>query len=89
MGGGFVMNFNVGSVDKWVRFIVWSKLFRLISDFHGDLWCLGLVGIVPAATGPSGIWPRYMLPGMNTCPEHDSCIMRTIRCAATRRTGRL
>ena len=61
------MNINVGGVDKAVRIIVGIGLISLFFVLHGDARWLGLIGVVPLATGLVGYCPLYSWLGLNTC----------------------
>jgi Protein of unknown function (DUF2892) len=62
------MNVNVGRTDKLVRIIVGVGLLSLFFLLKGDARLLGLIGIVPLATGVVGYCPLYSMLGLNTCP---------------------
>ena len=47
------MNVNVGGADKLVRIIVGVGVLSLFFLLKGDARLLGLIGIVPLATGLS------------------------------------
>ncbi|MCA9610803.1 MAG: DUF2892 domain-containing protein [Myxococcales bacterium] len=59
---------NVGTIDRAVRFTLALALFSLFYFLDGPYMWLGLIGIVPLATGLLGSCPLYTLFGMNTCP---------------------
>jgi hypothetical protein len=62
------MNVNVGRTDKLVRIIVGVGLLSLFFLLKGDARLLGLIGIVPLATGVVGYCPLYSMLGLNTRP---------------------
>jgi hypothetical protein len=62
------MNANVGSTDKLIRIIVGVGVLSLFFLLKGDARLLGLIGIVPLATGLVGYCPLYAMLGLNTCP---------------------
>jgi Protein of unknown function (DUF2892) len=62
------MNVNLGRTDKLIRIIVGAGVLSLLFLLKGDARLLGLVGIVPLATGLVGYCPLYSLLGLNTCP---------------------
>ena len=62
------MNVNVGRTDKLVRIVVGAGLLSLFFLLKGDARLLGLIGIVPLATGLVGYCPLYSVLGLNTCP---------------------
>lgn len=57
---------NEGTLDRAVRIIVGVALLSL--TVIGPKSLLGLVGVVPLATGIVGFCPLYGLFGINTCP---------------------
>ena len=61
------MKANVGAVDKVARIIIGFALLSLVFVLEGNLRWLGLVGIVPLATGLIGYCPLYSLLGLSTC----------------------
>jgi hypothetical protein len=62
------MKQNVGSTDKIIRLVLAVVLFSLIFILPGNLRWIGVLGIVPLATGLIGSCPLYMLLGITTCP---------------------
>jgi Protein of unknown function (DUF2892) len=62
------MSVNVGRTDKFVRIIVGIGILSLLFLLKGDARLLGLVGIVPLATGLVGYCPFYSMLGLSTCP---------------------
>ena len=62
------MYINVGGVDKLIRIMVGVAVLSLFFLLQGDARWLGLVGVVPLATGLVGYCPLYSLLGLNTCP---------------------
>lgn len=62
------MYINVGGVDKVIRIMVGVAVLSLFFLLQGDARWLGLVGVVPLATGLVGYCPLYSLLGLNTCP---------------------
>jgi hypothetical protein len=61
------MNLNVGNTDKVIRIIVGVCILSLLFLLKGDARLLGLIGIVPLATGLVGYCPLYSMLGLNTC----------------------
>ena len=61
------MSMNVGSVDKIVRIIAGIGLLSLFFFLEGNAKWLGLIGLVPLATGLVGYCPLYSLLGLSTC----------------------
>lgn len=66
------MKANVGAVDKVARIIIGLALLSLMFVLEGNLRWLGLVGIVPLATGLIGYCPLYSLLGLSTCSAKTS-----------------
>ena len=62
------MSVNVGRMDKFVRIIVGISILSLLFLLKGDARLLGLIGIVPLATGLVGYCPFYTMLGLSTCP---------------------
>ena len=56
---------NEGTVDRTLRIILGLALLSL--TFVGPRSLLGLVGLVPLATGLIGVCPLYRLFGVTTC----------------------
>jgi hypothetical protein len=56
---------NEGSIDRAVRIIFGLMLLALV--FVGPKTWLGLVGLVPLATGLVGFCPLYRFIGVRTC----------------------
>ncbi len=62
------MKTNVGGFDRVVRIVLGLTMLAWL--FVGDIglrW-VGVIGIVPLATGLFGFCPLYRLLGLNTCP---------------------
>ncbi len=62
------MEINVGGVDRGLRIVVGIALLALVFVLEGNARWLGLIGIVPLATGLFRFCPAYALFGLNTCP---------------------
>lgn len=61
------MKKNVGSVDRWVRFILGILLLTLLfTDLSYNY--IGYIGIVLILTGLFKVCPLYSLFGLKTCP---------------------
>jgi hypothetical protein len=60
---------NVGGIDKVVRIIAGCGLISLFFLLRGDARWLGLLGIVPLATGLARYCPLYSLFGWTTRPR--------------------
>lgn len=61
------MKENVGSIDRVVRLLLAVGLFSLFFILPGQERWLGLIGIVPLATGLVHWCPLYSLFGIRTC----------------------
>jgi hypothetical protein len=59
---------NVGGVDKLIRIVVGVGVLSLFFLLQGDARWLGLVGVIPLATGLVGYCPLYAVLGLDTCP---------------------
>lgn len=59
------MTRNEGNIDRIVRVVLALVIFA--AGFYFQSW-LGLIGLVPLATGLIGWCPLYSLVGINTCP---------------------
>jgi hypothetical protein len=57
---------NESALDRGIRVAVGIALLALV--FVGPKSLLGLVGIVPLATGLLGSCPLYTLFGISSCP---------------------
>lgn len=57
---------NEHSIDRMIRIVLGVALLSLV--FVGPQTYLGLLGIVPLATGLLGSCPLYTLLGVSTCP---------------------
>lgn len=67
------MKANVGGIDRALRVLAGIGLLALVFILEGNARWLGLVGLVPLATGLFGFCPVYTLFGLSTCPlEHKS-----------------
>lgn len=62
------MRSNVGSIDRTLRILAGIALLALVMVLEGNARWLGLIGIVPLATGLFGYCPAYALFGLSTCP---------------------
>lgn len=61
------MKKNVGSIDRWVRFILGILLLTLLfTDLSYNY--IGYIGIVLILTGLFKVCPLYSLFGLRTCP---------------------
>ena len=66
------MSTNVGGIDKAVRIIAGVGLISLFFLLRGDARWLGLLGVVPLATGLIGYCPLYSVLGWNTCGSNTT-----------------
>jgi Inner membrane protein YgaP-like, transmembrane domain len=64
-----VMTRNEGMVDRVLRIVLGLALLSLI--FVGPKTWLGLIGLVPLATGLVGFCPLYRVVGVRTCAAHS------------------
>jgi len=62
------MKANVGGIDRTLRILAGIALLALVFVLESDARWLGLIGLVPLATGLIGYCPAYALFGLNTCP---------------------
>jgi hypothetical protein len=61
------MKANVGGIDRPLRIVVGILLLALVFVLEGNARWLGLVGLLPLATGLFRFCPAYALFGMSTC----------------------
>jgi Inner membrane protein YgaP-like, transmembrane domain len=61
------MKLNVGGIDRVLRIAAGVALLALVFVLDGGARWLGLVGLVPLATGLAGYCPAYALFGLSTC----------------------
>jgi hypothetical protein len=61
------MHANIGTADRVIRLVLAAGLFSLFFILDGDPKWLGLIGIVPLATGLLRWCPLYSLFGIRTC----------------------
>ncbi len=59
---------NVGTLDRVLRIVLGVVLLTAIAFIDGPWQWIGLVGIIPLATGLIGSCPLYSLFGLRTCP---------------------
>ncbi len=62
------MQVNVGTLDRSARIVIGLVLLSLPLWLDTPWRWLGLVGIMPLATGLAGRCPGYRLLGLSTCP---------------------
>jgi hypothetical protein len=63
------MNPNEGTLDRTLRILLGLALLALV--FVGPKSWIGLIGLVPLATGLVGFCPLYRLFGIRTCTTHS------------------
>lgn len=63
------MKTNVGNLDRTLRVLFGIALLSLLYFGKGQLKWLGLVGIIPIATGLMRFCPLYSAFGINTCSK--------------------
>lgn len=63
------MKANVGGIDRPLRMVVGIVLLALVFVLEGNARWLGLVGLLPLATGFFRFCPAYALIGLSTCPK--------------------
>lgn len=61
------MNANIGTADRVIRLVLAAGLFSLFFILDGDQKWLGLIGLVPLATGLMRWCPLYSLFGIRSC----------------------
>lgn len=59
------MTHNEGTIDRVFRVVLGLVLLSLI--FTGPHTWLGLLGLIPLATGFAGFCPLYRVLGISTC----------------------
>jgi hypothetical protein len=60
------VKFNVGAGDRVFRISLGLMMLASVFVLGERYWWLGLIGLVPLATGIAGYCPAYSLFGMNT-----------------------
>jgi len=61
------MKANVGNADRVIRIVAGILILSAVFLLEGNARWIGLIGIVPLATGLIRWCPAYSLLGMNTC----------------------
>lgn len=61
------MKSNVGTLDRLIRLLLAAGLFSLFFILPGGQKWLGLIGVVPLATGLVQWCPLYALFGIRSC----------------------
>jgi hypothetical protein len=65
------MKKNMGQVDRWIRIGLGVILLLLVVLVQANWRWLGLVGIIPLATGLMNSCPLYSLLGISTNKGKD------------------
>lgn len=60
------MQKNVGSTDKFIRWIIGLILLSLLFFLEGGVRYIGLIGLIPILTAIVGFCPLYTLFKLNT-----------------------
>ncbi len=60
------MKRNEHNIDRIVRVVLAVVLF--VAAFATGSWVLGVIGLIPLATGLMGFCPLYAIFGFSTCP---------------------
>jgi hypothetical protein len=64
---------NEHNIERGVRVVLGLGLFGLLAIGPVPGWgLLGLIGVVPLATGVIGSCPLYTLLGVSTCPMKET-----------------
>lgn len=58
---------NVGNTDRIIRIVAGVAMLAAVVIIEGNLRWVGLIGLVPLATGLFRWCPAYGLLGMDTC----------------------
>ena len=66
------MQINVGNLDRIARIAVGLMLLSLPFWLDSSWRWLGLIGLMPLATGVAGSSLGYRLLGLSTCPVRTS-----------------
>ena len=61
---GYVMNKNIGSVDRLIRIIIGIVLIAL--TLNGNIGAWGWIGIIPLATALINFCPLYRILGFSS-----------------------
>jgi len=64
------MQVNVGNTDRLIRIVIGLLLLSLPFWLDTPWRWLGLIGVMPLATGLISRCPGYRLLGRNTCSRH-------------------
>ncbi len=66
------MTKNIGDIDRIIRIVLGLVIIGLGFGFQS--W-LGLIGIIPLATGIIGFCGLYKLLGVNSCKNAAQCTL--------------
>lgn len=69
--GGHDVKANVGNIDRIIRIIAGVLILSVLFLAEGNMRWLGLIGLVPLATGLVRWCPAYSLLGTSTCGADD------------------
>lgn len=58
---------NEHNIERVLRVVLGIGLISLVFVGPQTMW--GWLGLIPLATGLSGVCPAYSLLGINTCPK--------------------
>lgn len=58
---------NVGNTDRIIRIVAGIAMLAAVVLIEGNLRWLGLIGVVPLATGLFRWCPAYAMLGLDTC----------------------
>lgn len=70
------MQRNVGENDQAARLIVGILLLSLVLLRTSEWHWLGLLGLIPFATGVARICPLYAVIGVNTCEKETQNVQK-------------
>lgn len=65
------MKANVGNIDRIIRIVAGVLILSVLFLAEGNARWLGLIGLVPLATGLVRWCPAYALLGTSTCGADD------------------
>jgi hypothetical protein len=61
------MKRNVGLIDRIIRVVAGLSILSLIYFLDGPIRFIGLIGIIPLATGLIGYCHMYTILGISSC----------------------
>lgn len=62
---------NVGTADRIIRVILGLALLSLLFILDGGIKYIGLIGVIPLATGIAGFCPLYTLVHISTAKKKE------------------